>query len=224
MAGSGTPRAEHLVDALVERDVFIEAEDGELSTTVDFEDTRGIYYDSYMDLPEGEFVETVAELFELDASTAEARIEEFDVTREQLVTYLALQTYLEEPPAQPELAAMARIAAEVGMDPVPPDVRRVDDEYEAFLDEHPGAVLVVLSYPCTPCEELKREFDEIRAAVPDGVAFAGVDGHEAADLRETFEVEAAPTTLVFRKGELVETVRGYHPPAELAETFESVYG
>lgn len=215
---------DRLLDALVEAGVLVEDERG-LATTPAFEDTRGIYYDTYADASEEVFVSSVAEVFGLDPDEAAARIEELGITREGFVTYLALQSHLDDPPAQPELAAMARLAAEVGMDAVPPGVARVtDDDYAAFLDEHGDVVLTVWSYPCSPCEELKADLDEVRAAAPEGVAFAGADGSEVPDLRREFGVEAAPTTLLFRAGDLVETLRGYQSPAAMADAFDEVYG
>lgn len=216
--------ADRLLDALVEAGVLVEDERG-LATTPAFEDTRGIYYDTYADASEEVFVSSVAEVFGLDPEEAAGRVDELGITREQLVTYLALQSYLDDPPARPDLAAMARLTAEVGMDPVPPGVARVtDDDYAAFLDEHGDVVLTVWSYPCSPCERLKADLDDVRAAAPDGVAFAGADGSAVPDLRREFDVEAAPTTLLFRGGERVETLRGYHSPAAMADAFEDIYG
>lgn len=219
----GQTEADRLVDALIERGVLVEADSGTLSTTPTFEETRSIYYDTYMTVSEETFVNSVGDVFELERDITAERIEELGITREQFITYLALHSHIDDTPARPELAAMARIATEVGMNAVPPNVPHIDD-HAAFLAEHGDVMLVVWSYPCSPCAEMKAELDEIRAAVPDGVEFVGIDGSEAPDLRREFNVEAAPTILLFRDGDHVESHRGYHSPDELAAVLNRVYG
>lgn len=215
------------VDRLVEHGVVtVDPATDTVTTTVEFEDARAVYHDTYGNAPEDQFRETVAEVFGLDPEEAEARIEAFGVTREQLVAYLALQGFLDETPPQDELAVLAQIVADVGPgSPVPEQVEEVDDErYEAAIEAHGDVALTVWKHHCDPCEELKEDLDDILAAAPEGVSFLGADGESVPELLGAFEVEAAPTVLLFRDGELRETVRGRRPVEAYEDAFEAVYG
>ena len=63
--------------------------------------------------------------------------------------------------------------------------------------------------------------DETRAALPDAVA--GIDGESAPEFCRTFDVEAAPSVLLFEDGELVESLRGYQRPEAIEEARTEVY-
>lgn len=213
------------IDLLIERGVLAEGRAG-LVTTTDFEDVRGIYRDSYADADDARFRETVADLFDLDEAAAADRIEETGVTREELVSFLALRSFLEEPSDRQSLAVLAAIITEV--DPgsaVPRGLTAIaDGELDAFLGDHPDAAVIVFTHNCDPCREMKADLDDIRAVTPEGVALAGVDGSEAPDIRREYEVEVAPTTLVFRDGELVDSHRGRRRPVQLEEAFAAAFG
>lgn len=213
------------IDLLIDRGVIVEGREG-LVTTTDFEDVRGIYRDSYADADDARFRDTVADLFGLDGAEAEDRIEETGVTREELVSFLALRSFLEEPPDRQSLAVLAAIVTEVEPgSAVPRGLTAIDDgELDAFLEKHPDAAVIVFTHNCDPCREMKADLADIRAVTPEGVTLAGVDGSEAPDIRRQYEVEVAPTTLVFRDGELVDRHRGRRRPAQLDAAFEAAYG
>ncbi|MFC6724147.1 hypothetical protein ACFQE1_07120 [Halobium palmae] len=65
--------------------------------------------------------------------------------------------------------------------------------------------------------------DEILAAVPEGVAVAGVDGEDCFDFRLEYEVNAAPAVVCLRDGEHRLTETGRRSPAAFAELFDGVY-
>jgi len=212
-------------ELLVERGVLRVYDDDTVSVTVDFENHRGIYVDTYGDAPESTFHETVADLFDLSPETAAARVEELGLTRWELATYLTVREYLDvDLPTDVtlELASMVATAGEPS--PIPPDLEPVADEsYEPFLAEHPDAVVFVLQLHCAPCERLKDDLPAVRAAAPEGVAFAGLDGDESTAFRKAFEVDTAPTAVVFADGEFREKRSGYAPPEAFAEWFADCY-
>jgi thiol-disulfide isomerase/thioredoxin len=215
-----------LVDRLVVGGVLDEdPETGALATTPGFEATRAVYHDTYADADDDLFHSTVADLFDVDRDDVADVVAEHGVTRDELVAYLSVRSELSDPPASPELAAMAGIVVEAEpASPVPdawPELR--DDTYRGFLADHPDAVLVAFKLHCVPCEAMKRDLDAIEAAIPDGVHYASLDGDEVPEFRREFEVEAAPTTLVFRDGDLVESLRGRVSPERLADVLDDVY-
>lgn len=213
---------EALLDLLVGEGVVDETAEGELVATEAFESTHAVYRDTYLELGDDEFRGTVAEVFGIDESEAAARIEELGVTRAELAAYLALRSFLETPPTPIELATMAAMVVEVDPpSPVPDSQTELDDEsYESFLAEHPDAVVFVWKRDCAPCERMKDDLADLLAAVPADRGTAGVDGDAAEAFRTAYEVTSAPTTLVFRDGELVDRATGRLTVAGFADLLE----
>lgn len=216
--------AEAVVDDLVAAGVLAETDDGGVHLAEEFDATKRVYHDSYADADESRVRETIADLFDLDPAAAAEHAA--SVTRDELVAFLSLRSFLDDPPARERLALMAGVVAGVGPgSPVPDAVREVDDDtYRAFLDDAPDAVVTVWKHHCEPCDVMKNDLDGLLDAVPDGVAVAGLDGEDCPDFRREFEVDVAPAVCCFRDGTLVETVTGRRSTATLAETFETVYG
>ncbi|WP_411968155.1 thioredoxin family protein [Haloferax sp. YSSS75] len=219
------PDPETALETLIAAEAVEEASDGTLSTTEEFEKTLAIYHDIYGAVSTAEFHNTVAELFGLDAETAEERIEEFEVGREDVVAYLAAQSYLDVPVEQDLLIVMAGLLVEITpSSPVPEQLTELDDDsYEAFLDENPDAVVTVWRRNCAPCDKMKAELDAILERVPDGVAIAGVDGEAVGDFCRAFDVDAAPSVLCFGDGDLKEHESGRRTPDEVSDIFGRVW-
>jgi thiol-disulfide isomerase/thioredoxin len=219
--------SEARLECLVDAGVF-EVSDGEVTTTVSFEDTRAIYADSYAEetVSQAEFVETVAEAFDVETATARERVEAGEVTRHDVVTYLSLQSFLDGDPSREIRAMLAELAVEVGVgSPVPDDTRELTDaDYREFLEAAGDAVVFVWKYPCDPCRRMKGELPGVLETLPEGVAVAGVDGEAVSDFRADYEIETAPTVLLFADGELADRHEGYTPPDGLEEAFADVYG
>lgn len=216
---------------LLDHDVLVEDGDGAVAITEAFDADRGIYHDTYAHVDDETFHETVASLFGLSVEEAREQVEELGITRSELVAYLALDSYLDDvaPDAEVDpgvLVQMAGMVAGVAPESPVPEVmpELTDDDYEAFLDEHPDAVVFVWKLHCNPCDVMKRELDAVLAAVPDGVAVAGVDGEAVTAFRKAFEVDAAPATLTFADGEFVECVEGRRSPGQLSEMFANAFG
>ncbi|MFC6988220.1 thioredoxin family protein [Haloplanus sp. GCM10025708] len=171
------------------------------------------------------FRAAIAELFDVDRETAAERIDREGVTREELVAYLAVQSYLDDPPDRDTLAHMAAVMVELGPgSPVPEPLPVLDDDtYESFLADHPNSLLSVWTHGCSPCDAMKDDLDAVLSALPDGVAAAGLDGESAVEFRREFEVDAAPTMLLFRDGRLEATMAGRHSPEALEDAFADVY-
>lgn len=218
--------AESLVDTLFEEGILTEDRTGEVRTTSDFEGTRAIYHDTYGHATDEDFLQAVMGTFGLSSEEASERIEAGDVTRRSLVTFLSLKSDIDQDVSAAELGAMAEVVTEVTPEsPVPGDVLEVTDESApSFFAEHPDSVVITFKHYCEPCKSLSAALDHLRAAVPDHVTWAGVDGESATAFCEEHDVEAAPTTLMFRDGELVDSKRGWAGPGPIVQALQDVYG
>ena len=215
------------VDALLAEGVLDhdEATD-EIVTTDDFEHRRHVYLDTYLDVTDAEFHEGVADAFDLDSAEAAAeRVDELGVTREEFATYLALSAHLDGYGVG-ERTEMAGIVVQVGpQSPVPEALEQLDDDgWAAFVADHDRAVVTVWKRRCDPCEAMKGEIDDILAALPDGVAVAGVDGEACPDFCRENEVNAAPAVAFFADGEVLEAVTGRRSSGPLGERAAELFG
>ncbi|MDS0298217.1 thioredoxin family protein [Halogeometricum sp. S1BR25-6] len=222
---NGRADPEAALDRLLELGAVTEDADGTLATTAAFENDRRIYRDTYDYMGREGVADTVADLFGVDRDEAHSLLDSGEVTTEDVVAYLAVRSFADEPLGTAEHAMMAELLVRIGPGtPVPDVIEVVDDAtYEAFLAEHPDAVVTVWKHHCDPCEAMKGDLDAILDAVPDGVAVAGVDGAEADAFRRAFGVDAAPAVLCFRDGVLEALETGRKRPAELATLFETVW-
>ncbi len=222
---SSTADPEAALDRLVEAGAVREHPDGGLETTDEFEDVRRIYHDTYGDADRDLFRATIADLFGVDQSTAAEQIAENEVTREQLVAFLAVQSFLEDPPDRATLGVMASLLVEIGPgSPVPDAVEELaDDAVRAAVADQESLVVTVWRPYCEPCEAMKADIDEILGAVPEGVPVVGIDGESCPAFVEQYDVEAAPTILGFRNGTVVERLRGRHSPEAVADRLHPAY-
>jgi thiol-disulfide isomerase/thioredoxin len=216
---------EERLDILEEEGVIEIHEDDTVTLTMSFESTRGIYHDSYAEVDEEEYHQAVADVFGLAPEEAADRIDELGVTREQFVALLALNSHVDGEYPLVERARMAMVVTEcTPPSPVPERVTELDDDsYGAFLQEHDRAAVTVWKRFCAPCRAMKEELEETLSAFPEGVAVGGVDGEATPDFCRSFEVEAAPSVLLFENGELVTSLRGYQQPSTIETACEDAY-
>lgn len=223
--GSDGLSPEERLEILETEGVVAVDEDDTVTLTMEFESTRGIYHDSYADVDEEEYHQAVADVFGFSPEEAAERIEEFDVTREQFIALLALNSHLDGDYPLAERTEMAMMIADlVPPSPVPDALVELDDDsYEGFLSEHDRVAVIVWKRFCDPCRKMKEELDETLSALPDNVAVAGVDGQATPDFCRSFGVEAAPSVLLFADGELLTLLRGYKSPQKVEAACGDVY-
>jgi thiol-disulfide isomerase/thioredoxin len=217
---------EAALDRLIDDGVVDEADDGTLTTTETYEQTRVVYHDTYGQADDETLAAALADLFDVDQATAADYVDENDVEPADLVAYLSLQSVLDPVPDRPTLATMAALVVDIGPgSPVPDQLEELDDDgYEAFLDANPDAVVFVWKTGCHPCDAMKADLDEILDRVPDDVAVVGVDGEAVPSFRLDYGVDSAPAILAFADGELVESLSGRRSPVALEQFFSVVYG
>ncbi|QAU11934.1 thioredoxin [Halorubrum sp. BOL3-1] len=220
----GLSPAERL-DAL-ESEGVVSVDGEEVTLTLEFGSTRGIYHDSYAHVEEAEYHRAVADVFGINPEEADERIDELGVTRDQFVALLALNSHVDGEYPLVERANMAMLITDIAPpSPVPADGPEIDDDsYGPFLDGHERAAVIVWKRFCDPCDRLKGDLDEAESAFPDDVAVAGIDGEATTEFRREFGVEAAPSVLLFEEGERRESLRGYHSPGDIADACADVYG
>jgi thiol-disulfide isomerase/thioredoxin len=230
MSGVDETATDDRYEFLLDTGVLVQEADG-LAASEPYDAERGVYHDTYADADDETFHETLADLFDMTVEEAAERTEELGITREELVAYLSLRGYFKRQApdvevSHDELLHLAPIVAGVSpASPVPDAMPELtDEEYRPFLDEHPDAVLFVWQLHCKPCDEMKADIDEIIDRLPDGVAVAGVDGESVVDFRREFDVDAAPATLTFADGGLVECVTGRGTPDQVAALFDEAFG
>lgn len=213
-----------LFDRLVDADVLAENEDGTVKTTPEFEDTRAIYHDTYGNADVETRCSAVADLFGIDVEEAKRRVEEHGIDNDDLVVLMSVYSHVED--ATPaEIAVMAEMAGEVApASPVPDGIRELsDDDYEAFFEANPDAVVTVWKMGCDPCRAMKPDLEAFQESLPAGVPLVGVDGDEVPEFRREFAITDAPTTLFVRDGEEVERKIGRILPDSFAELVEEQY-
>jgi thiol-disulfide isomerase/thioredoxin len=213
------------LEYLLAHEVLREHDDGTISATADFEDARDVYVDSYKDSTDRAFQKTVAKLFDLSVEEAGDRIDDLDLSRWEVATYLTLNSYLEADLPQDVTLELAAMTAEAGgASPVPPELTElVDESYEEYLEENDRAVVMAFQQGCDPCDAMKADLPSVREDAPDGVAFAGVDGETAHEFRRAYDLSVAPTTLLFRDGDLVEEHEGYWSPEDVGAALEDAF-
>lgn len=217
---------EAAIDRLVEAGIVHEDDDGTLRRSESFQRTQAVYHDTYAALGSDPLAESIVEVFGVSEAEATRRVEAGEVTHQDLVAYLALQSDLEPTPDQATLAVMSDIVTQLGSaSPVPQGVEEVTDEtVEAFLADNPDAVVTVWKRFCDPCDEMKAEFDEILAEIPDGVAVAGLEGEECPAFVNRYEVTGAPALVAFRDGDHERTATGRREPRGVADIVEETFG
>ncbi|MDZ7747064.1 MAG: thioredoxin family protein [Halobacteriales archaeon] len=209
-----------LFDRLVAADVLVESDD-RVELTDSFAATLDIVRSTYGDCSTTRFHEAVAETFGLSTEAAADQIDSHDVTREEFCLLKAIQRFLDDASPETLLAAVGMVDA-ARDSPVPGSLSLLPEDSDAALRDR-DAVVFVFTHGCRPCERLKAEFDGITESLPASVARFGVDGEDAPELRNRYDVVVAPTALFLADGELAARIEGYDSPAAFESTASSVY-
>jgi len=92
-----------------------------------------------------------------------------------------------------------------------------DDNFDQLVTASAQPVLVDFWAPwCGPCRMLAPVLDEIAAENEGRAVVAKVDVDQNPEVANRFGIKALPTLLVFKNGDVVNTIQGLAPKAKLA--------
>lgn len=212
---------ETALNQLIQFDAVVEDDDGTLATTIEYEDVRRIYHDTYIEASHEQIITTMTDVFDIERSNAITQLEEGVVSRTDLITYLAIDSYVDASLDPALHAMMVEILNKIDPEsPVPNVVTELTDEsYDSFITEHPDALVTVWKRHCDPCRSVKADLDDILAGVPSDVVVAGIDGENAASFRREAEITTAPAFIQYKNGEQSTVKTGRQSPDAIAEMF-----
>lgn len=92
-------------------------------------------------------------------------------------------------------------------------------EFEGITKE--GVVLVdFFATWCGPCKMLSPVLEELEGKFEGKATIVKVDVDQSSDLAGKFQVQAVPTMLLFKDGQVVETIQGYQAAPQLSAAIE----
>lgn len=96
-------------------------------------------------------------------------------------------------------------------------VIRITDNFNEEVLEKKGIVLVDFwAEWCGPCKMLGPVIEELSEEV-EGVSFAKLNVDENGKVAMDYQVQSIPTVMIFKDGELQETLVGFRPKADFIE-------
>lgn len=200
---------EGLLDDLLEEGIFEPRDDGALHPTASFRQSREEHRREVASLDDDAFDTTVAAYATADGVTA-ADVG-VDVLGDAMAIFELAGSVGRE---RSLLAALAldRIEATGEASGVPDGfVLLSGEDVEAFVGNHPAAVVYFWREDCEPCDGARESFEALLGdgTIPDSVGLGAVYGPDSADLiREEYQVAVAPTTLFFVDGRVDSRIVG----------------
>jgi thioredoxin 2 len=73
---------------------------------------------------------------------------------------------------------------------------------------------------CAPCRSFAPTFEQVAAKQAGAVRFVKVDTEAQQELSAQYRIRSIPTVMVFRGGELLETINGALPKAQFEQWLE----
>jgi len=99
------------------------------------------------------------------------------------------------------------------------------EQFESEVTQSVLPVLVDISAEwCPPCKMIDPVLDELSEEFVGRIKFCRVDVDTAPDIAERFGIRGVPTLLLFKGGDLVETLVGFKPKRELEGKLNGLLG
>ncbi len=96
-------------------------------------------------------------------------------------------------------------------------------ESEVVESDLPVAVDVFAEW-CGPCKMMAPVLDELSEQFAGKVKVCKVDIDKSPDIAERFGIRGVPTLLLFKGGDLVDTLVGFKPKGELEKQLNGLLG
>ncbi|WP_160679989.1 thioredoxin [Clostridium sp. C8-1-8] len=94
----------------------------------------------------------------------------------------------------------------------------VDNNLEEAMKDSKNVVLVDLwATWCEPCKMISPILDELSVELEGKVEFLKVNADQNKELVSKYQISGIPTMLVFKQGELVDTLNGFNPKVKLLQ-------
>ena len=104
-------------------------------------------------------------------------------------------------------------------------VKLNSDNFESEVIASDIPVIVdFASESCQPCKILEPTLEELAEELLDNVKIGTVDAIENSDIASKYSVQAVPTLLFIKGGQVLEKLVGLHSKNEIKEIVDDVFG
>jgi thioredoxin 1 len=94
----------------------------------------------------------------------------------------------------------------------------VDNNLEEAMKDSKNVVLVDFwATWCEPCKMISPILDELSVELEGKVEFLKVNADQNKELVSKYQISGIPTMLIFKQGELVDTLNGFNPKVKLLQ-------